>query len=101
MSDDLHPEMPWSANVGVTLPNGVNTTYNVWLTPLFWTSSGVILPPSDIFGRGYITRSWTSNAHDVWYSYYFSATDAEIAVSQRNSIIRGLTFRCLVSTNNG
>ncbi len=87
---------------GVTLPDGINSTHNVGLSPLFMLRGAVILiGDTALINRALEGDLWSSiskNTRQAYRFIYFSGT-----LKPNDSYFRelSLSLRCLVSTNNG
>ncbi len=101
MSDDLSTD--GYANLGVTLPNGVDAIYNAGLSPLFFARVGrgsSSRSENATMWRGNSGYFWPSNSKDETSTYFFEAPHAGVRPSGywMSNVARSL--RCLVSTNN-
>ena len=94
----------FNANIGITLPDNNDATYNSGLSPIFiFRPGGSWLNDRIIGGRGLGIGFWSMNARWSTQAYHSGIKgDAMFYPSDRNSRADyALSLRCLVSTNNG
>ena len=100
----------WTTNRGVTLPNGVDATYNASLSPLFIVRSGRIrIDTQDdnieehVSSRGSGSYSLSRVIFGLYWSYgsHYLSAGTNVQPSDRNAQTFVFPLRCLVSTNNG
>ena len=102
MSDDDR-DGSWTANSGITLPDGEEATYNVGLSPFFFSRAGSNGYERMFYGRGRSTSIFASNIGTKGSRYSLDAQLIAIWPSRNDggASIYALSLRCLVSTNNG
>ncbi len=103
VSDD-NKDGTTNANVGVTLPEGLNATHNTSLSPLFLNRAGdtEIWPNTAMWhGSSGLFSSKTACAERG--AYYFQYEQAKVIPSNywNSDRVSAWSLRCLVSTNNG
>ena len=104
MSDEPATDLGYDANIGVTLPDGKNASYNSKLSPLFANNNGRNNPSGGgaMIYRGSSSYYWTGTASPRNGSYLLQLDLDQILPLHNwsNNRLYTLSLRCLVSTNN-
>ena len=96
----------WNTNMGISLPNSIDATHNIGLSPLFANLIGRAAMSGDeesqIRWRGETGYLWSATSARISnYARFVTLDDETIAPSNHHPYTSGFSLRCLVSTNNG
>ena len=101
---DYNQDGESGANEGTTLPGDNTATHNAELTPFFFAKIGYRSYDSRTrSSTGRTILMWTSSSHADRNIYYAGLENIRVLPTQYwggNSTL-AISFRCLVSTNNG
>ncbi len=102
MSDDNINNV--HANEGITLPNNINATHDVSLTPLYINRSGRgNAPATSEYAstyRGMSYYGWSRFIRSLTQVYRAGSSSSVMSPSAYSTPVIPLSLRCLVSTNN-
>lgn len=106
VSDDVG-HWVWDTNMGATLPDGIDATYDAELSPIFFARQGFVeifnsqtkLNPYVANYRTHQGYGQSSTSVNSTYSYY-SGLNLELFMpsSYAGNSTHGFSLRCLVST---